>query len=72
MLKMLYTDMRNILHNKGVKVCGFACLAYLIGNLLISIILLKVFDATLLMTTNEKGQPQFALQFENKGKGKTE
>ena len=32
----------------------------------------KVFDATLLMTTNEKGQPQFALQFENKGKGKTE
>lgn len=47
MLKMLYTDMRNILHNKGVKVCGFACLAYLIGNLLISIILLKVFDATL-------------------------
>jgi len=32
----------------------------------------KIFDATLLMTTNEKGQPQFALQFENKGKGKTE
>jgi ABC-type transport system involved in multi-copper enzyme maturation permease subunit len=44
---MLYTDMRNILHNKGVKICLAACVAYLVGSVIFSIILLKIFDASL-------------------------
>lgn len=47
MLKMLYTDMRNILHNKGVKICMAACVVYLVGCIILSVILLKFFDASM-------------------------
>ncbi len=47
MLKMLYTDMRNILHNKGVMLCGVVSIIYLLGTILFSLIILKFLGGSL-------------------------
>lgn len=47
MLRLLYTDIRNILYSFGIKLCILACLVYLLGNVIISQIILHFFNATL-------------------------
>lgn len=47
MLKLLYTDIRNILFSTGIKLCVLASLAYLVGTVVISEIILHYFNATM-------------------------
>ena len=45
MLKLLYTDLRNILYSMGIKLCILASLVYLVGTVVVSEIILHFFDA---------------------------
>ena len=47
MLKMLYTDIRNIFYNRGIKLVGLASVVYIIGTLLVSELILKLYDASM-------------------------
>lgn len=45
MLRLLYTDIRNILYSTGIKLIILASLVYLVGTIVVSEIILHFFDA---------------------------